>query len=116
MSIESIGTACRTVAKPSSGWPPTRWVGLSRRHQLGVLGLELGQPLHHPVVFAVADLRLGLDVIEVVMPVQLARAAAATSCSISLLAMASLTLGGFGFDRAVKTRGRSPSPGRRSRA
>src|SRR5262249_25678051 len=43
-----------------------------RGDQLGVLRLERRESLHHPVVFAIADLRLGLDVVQVIVPVQLA--------------------------------------------
>ena len=88
-----------TVAKLPSGCPPTRWVGLSSRHQLGVLGLELRQPAHHPVEFAVADLRRRLDIIEIIMTIQLL--AQLGDLVLDLLACHGQPhLGGFGLDRA----------------
>src|SRR5262249_4474380 len=51
--------------------------------QLGMLRLQLHQAVHHPVELAVADLRPGLDIVEIVMPVQLA--AQASDIGLDLL-------------------------------
>ena len=87
-----------------------------RRHQLGVLGLELRQAAHHAVVFAVADLGLGLDIIQVIMPVQLGAKLGRFRVRSCLVAMASLTTGGFGLGLGREPGVSRPSPERRSPA
>ncbi len=63
--IDSIGTAWRTGAKPSSTVPSTRCVGESGVTQLGMRRLDRLQLLEQPVVLGVGDLRLVEHVVAV---------------------------------------------------
>ena len=69
--IDSIGTACRTGAKPSSTAPSTRWVGESGVTQFGVRGLDRLQLLEQAVVLGVGDLRRVEHVVAVRVALQL---------------------------------------------
>ena len=47
----------RPSSKPSTGWPPTRWVGESGVTQVGVRGFERAELAHERVELGVGDLR-----------------------------------------------------------
>ena len=55
LSSDSIGTACRTLAKPPAGAAPTRAMGESPPHQIGKLRLDRVVAPAQRVVVGVAD-------------------------------------------------------------
>ncbi len=69
---ESIGSACSTCSKRSSGGAPTRWVGESGLRSSRVLGLDRAQLVEQRVVLVVADLRVVEDVVAAVVVLELA--------------------------------------------
>ncbi len=73
MSSESSGGSWATWANPSTGRPPTRWVGLAGLRSSGYLLFERDQLGEQQVEFAVADLRLAAPVIKLVVAVDLGR-------------------------------------------
>ncbi len=64
LSSDIIGGSWRTGAKPASGSPPTRRVGLSAVASSGALCLERHELGHQPVELAVRDLRPAEGVVE----------------------------------------------------
>ena len=64
---ESIGSRWRTWTKRSPGRPPTRWVGESGVISAGILGLERAQLVQQRVVLVVADRRVVVLVVGLVV-------------------------------------------------
>ena len=73
LSSDSIGTACRTLAKPRAGAAPTLRDGDFERAQIGKARLDRGVAVAQRVVFGVGDRRRVLLVIALVVRGDLGR-------------------------------------------
>jgi hypothetical protein len=65
-----IRTACSTVCQPSTGSPPMRCEGESGV-KLRMSGFQINQLAHEAIIFLIRDTRLGEDVIEIIVMIEL---------------------------------------------
>ena len=72
LSSDSIGGSWRTGAKPASGSPPTRRVGLSAVASSGCAASSADELGHQAVELAVGDLRPAEGVVEALVALDLA--------------------------------------------